>query len=68
MASLPAAASNPRNAVVHLIDRLKTERRRARMTKHGNADTEAEQRFEQLAARFLADPTVTEGTGFGANN
>lgn len=23
--------------------------------------------FEQLAARFLADPAVTQGTGFGSN-
>jgi hypothetical protein len=36
------------------------------MTKHGNADTEAERRFEQLSARFLADPAVTQGTGFGS--
>jgi hypothetical protein len=27
---------------------------------------QAEELFEQLAARFLADPAVTEGTGFGA--
>jgi hypothetical protein len=26
----------------------------------------AEQRFEQLAAGFLADPEVAEGTGFGS--
>jgi YjbR len=26
----------------------------------------AEERFEQLAAGFLADPEVTEGTGFGS--
>jgi len=34
--------------------------------------TEAEarepgRRFEQLAARFVGDPTVSEGTGFGSN-
>jgi TfoX/Sxy family transcriptional regulator of competence genes len=28
---------------------------------------EAEERFEQLAARFLADPTVSQRTGFGSN-
>jgi hypothetical protein len=28
---------------------------------------EAEQRFERLAARFLADPAVSRGTGFGSN-
>jgi hypothetical protein len=32
-----------------------------------NATREAEQRFEQLAGRFLADPTVRRGTGFGSN-
>jgi len=32
-----------------------------------NIDHEAERRFEQLAARFLSDPAVTEGTGFGSN-
>jgi hypothetical protein len=26
----------------------------------------AEQRFEQLAARFLANPDVAQGTGFGS--
>jgi len=26
----------------------------------------SEQRFEQLAGRFVADPDVTEGTGFGS--
>jgi TfoX N-terminal domain len=26
----------------------------------------SEQRFEQLAARVVADPDVTEGTGFGS--
>jgi hypothetical protein len=26
----------------------------------------SEQRFEQLAARFVADPDVTQGTGFGS--
>lgn len=28
---------------------------------------EAEQLFEQLAAHFLADPTVRQGTGFGSS-
>jgi hypothetical protein len=28
---------------------------------------EAEQLFEQLATRFLADPTVRQGTGFGSS-
>jgi len=27
----------------------------------------AEELFEQLAARFLADPMVSQGTGFGSN-
>jgi hypothetical protein len=27
----------------------------------------AEQLFEQLAVRFLADPTVDQRTGFGSN-
>lgn len=27
---------------------------------------QAEELFEQLVARFLADPAVTEGTGFGS--
>jgi hypothetical protein len=26
----------------------------------------SEQRFEQLAARFVAEPEVTQGTGFGS--
>lgn len=30
-------------------------------------DAHAEQRFEQLAVQFLADPTVTQGTGFGSS-
>lgn len=30
-------------------------------------DPQAEQRFEQLAVQFLADPTVTQGTGFGSS-
>ncbi len=29
--------------------------------------TESGQRFERLAARFLADPAVSRGTGFGSN-
>jgi hypothetical protein len=37
------------------------------MTADANADAKAEQRFEGLAARFLADPTVTKGTGFGSS-
>lgn len=28
---------------------------------------DAEQRFEQIVARFLPDPAVTEGTGFGSS-
>jgi hypothetical protein len=28
--------------------------------------SEAQQRFEQLAAGFLADPEIAEGTGFGS--
>ncbi len=28
--------------------------------------TAAEQRFEQLSGSFLADPDVTQGTGFGS--
>jgi hypothetical protein len=34
---------------------------------HLQPDAQAEQRFEQLAVRFLADPKVTEGTGFGSS-
>jgi TfoX/Sxy family transcriptional regulator of competence genes len=30
-------------------------------------DPQAEQRFDQLAVQFLADPTVTQGTGFGSS-
>jgi hypothetical protein len=33
----------------------------------GKAAATAEQRFERLATRFLADPTVTQGTGFGSS-
>ena len=29
--------------------------------------TEPEQRFAGLAAAYLVDPTITEGTGFGSN-
>jgi hypothetical protein len=28
---------------------------------------QAEQRFERLATRFLADPAVSQGTGFGSS-
>jgi hypothetical protein len=38
----------------------------AEMT-HLQPDDRAEQRFEQLAVQFLADPTVTQGTGFGSS-
>jgi len=34
---------------------------------HPHPDAQAEQRFEQLAVHFLADPTVTRGTGFGSS-
>lgn len=34
---------------------------------HLQPDVQAEQRFEQLAVQFLADPTVTQGTGFGSS-
>lgn len=34
---------------------------------HLQPDAQAEQRFEQLAVQFLADPTVTQGTGFGSS-
>jgi len=30
-------------------------------------DTVAERRFERLAQRFLSDPAVSRGTGFGSN-
>lgn len=33
---------------------------------HLQPNAQAEQRFEQLAIQFLADPTVTRGTGFGS--
>lgn len=29
--------------------------------------TEPERRFAEIAAAYLADPTITEGTGFGSN-
>jgi hypothetical protein len=29
--------------------------------------SEPERRFAELAAAYLADPTITEGTGFGSN-
>jgi hypothetical protein len=32
-----------------------------------SADRRPEQLFEQLARRFLSDPAVGEGTGFGSN-
>jgi hypothetical protein len=32
-----------------------------------NAGAEAEERFEQVATRFLADASVTGGTGFGSS-
>jgi hypothetical protein len=34
---------------------------------HLQPDAQAEQRFDQLAVQFLADPTVTQGTGFGSS-
>jgi TfoX/Sxy family transcriptional regulator of competence genes len=34
---------------------------------HLQPDAQAEQRFEQLAVQFLANPTVTQGTGFGSS-
>lgn len=34
---------------------------------HLQPDAQAERRFEQLAVQFLADPTVTQGTGFGSS-
>lgn len=34
---------------------------------HLQPDVQAERRFEQLAVQFLADPTVTQGTGFGSS-
>jgi hypothetical protein len=38
------------------------------MATEAEAETRAaEQLFERLAARFLADPTVDQGTGFGSN-
>jgi hypothetical protein len=38
------------------------------MATEAEAETRAaEQPFERLAARFLADPTVDQGTGFGSN-
>jgi hypothetical protein len=30
-------------------------------------EAEAARRFEQVSGRFLAEPDVTQGTGFGAN-
>jgi hypothetical protein len=30
-------------------------------------ELQAEERFERLAERFLADPAVTHGTGFGSS-
>jgi hypothetical protein len=32
-----------------------------------NGDPEAERAFQRLAAQFLADPSVSQGTGFGTN-
>jgi hypothetical protein len=32
-----------------------------------SADRDAERRFERLAQRFLSDPAVSRGTGFGSN-
>jgi hypothetical protein len=34
---------------------------------HLHTNARAEQRFDQLAVQFLADPTVTPGTGFGSS-
>lgn len=36
------------------------------MSPHGDAQPQAEQRFEQLGACLLVDPVVTRGTGFGS--
>jgi hypothetical protein len=32
-----------------------------------SSDDKAERLFDQLAARYLVDPVVSEGTGFGSN-
>ncbi|MFN2470240.1 MAG: hypothetical protein ABR583_04485 [Gaiellaceae bacterium] len=42
--------------------RARAARPRTPMTPDEGADRKAEQRFEQLAYHFLADPTVTRGT------
>jgi TfoX/Sxy family transcriptional regulator of competence genes len=34
---------------------------------HLQPNARAEQRFDLLAVQFLADPTVTQGTGFGSS-